>query len=350
MKADDQFTANDEYIILGIESSCDDTGVALVTNDRKILANIVISQNSEHAVFQGVVPEIAARSHMKNLDDAIKSALSEVGVTIQCVSAIAATSGPGLIGGVITGCMYAKALSSTLNKPFIAINHLEGHALTARLTNNLSYPFLLLLASGGHCQFVAVLGLGKYKILGATLDDAVGEAFDKVAKMLGLPFPGGPHIEKRAKLGDIHKYLLPKPIINQPNCNMSFSGLKTSLNLLIKDIGNLNDQIINDIAASFQHTVAQVLAVKTIKAVEIFAKICNGKNIVIAGGVAANQYLKEYISSEVERLGFNLITPPISLCTDNAAMIAYAGVERYDAKLFNSLDFCPKARWSLEEI
>lgn len=349
MKTGDQF-AGDEFIVLGIESSCDDTGVALITNDRKILANIVISQNSEHEKFQGVVPEIAARSHMKNLDDAIKSALSEASISIQRVSAIAATSGPGLIGGVITGCMYAKALSSTLNKPFIAINHLEGHALTARLTNDIPYPFLLLLASGGHCQFVAVLGLGNYKILGATLDDAVGEAFDKVAKMLNLPFPGGPHIEKRAKLGDAHKYILPKPIIHQQNCNMSFSGLKTSVNQLIKSIGELDNSHINDIAASFQYTIAQVLSTKTLRATEIFAEISNAKNIVIAGGVAANQYLKEYISAKISVLGYSLITPPISLCTDNAAMIAYAGVERYSAKLFNSLDFCPRARWSLEEI
>jgi N6-L-threonylcarbamoyladenine synthase len=350
MKTDDQPIGNDEFIVLGIESSCDDTGDALVTGDRKILANIVISQNSEHEKFQGVVPEIAARSHMKNLDNAIKSALNEANIAIERLSAIAATSGPGLIGGVITGCMYAKALSSTLNKPFIAINHLEGHALTARLTNDISYPYLLLLASGGHCQFVAVLELGSYKILGATLDDAVGEAFDKVAKMLNLPFPGGPHIERRAKLGDAHKYTLPKPIIHQQNCNMSFSGLKTSVNQLIRGIGELNDSHINDIAASFQYTIAQVLSAKTLRAVELFAEISNSKNIVIAGGVAANQYLKEYISKKISVVGYSLITPPISLCTDNAAMIAYAGVERYSAKLFNSLDFCPRARWSLEEI
>ena len=342
--------SNNEHIILGIESSCDDTGVALVSSNRKILANIVISQNSEHEIYQGVVPEIAARSHMKNMDAAIRSCFGQANLSLQDISAIAATSGPGLIGGVITGCMYAKALASTLNKPFIAINHLEGHALTARLTENVPYPYLLLLASGGHCQFVAVYGLSNYKILGATLDDAVGEAFDKVAKMLSLPFPGGPHIERKAKLGNPHKYVLPRPIIHQQNCDMSFSGLKTAVNLLIQNTGGLDDQCVNDIAASFQHTIAEVLSIKTLKAIEAFEQTSFGKNIVIAGGVAANQYIKEYISVRVEKLGYRLITPPINLCTDNAAMIAYAGVERFRAQMFNSLDFCPRARWSLEEI
>ena len=220
-------------IVLGIESSCDDTGVAIINSDRKILSNILISQHKEHALYQGVVPEIAARSHMKNLDYALKSALIESNLKFENIDAIAATSGPGLIGGVIVGCMYGKALASTLSKPFIAVNHLEGHALTVRMTNNISYPFLLLLVSGGHCQFVAVKELGNYQVLGGTLDDAIGEAFDKVAKMLSLPFPGGPEIEKRAALGDPIKYTLPRPIINQPGCNMSFSGLKTAVMLLI---------------------------------------------------------------------------------------------------------------------
>lgn len=228
--------------ILGIESSCDDTGVAIVTSSREILSNIVISQNKEHEIFQGVVPEIAARSHLQNLETAILYALNESKLNLSDIDGFVATSGPGLIGGVIVGSMYARTIASCLKKPFIAINHLEGHALTVRLTNNTSYPYLLLLASGGHSQFIAIQQLGKYKILGQTIDDSVGEAFDKVAKMLNLPFPGGPEIEKRAKLGDYHKYILPKPIINQNNCNMSFSGLKTAVRLLVEKLGYIGDR------------------------------------------------------------------------------------------------------------
>ncbi|MCX4084415.1 tRNA (adenosine(37)-N6)-threonylcarbamoyltransferase complex transferase subunit TsaD [Rickettsia hoogstraalii] len=381
--------------ILGIESSCDDTAVSIITENREILSNIIISQNTEHAVFGGVVPEIAARSHLSNLDKALKNVLKESNTKLTEISAIAATSGPGLIGGVIVGSMFARSLSSALKKPFIAINHLEGHALTARLTDNIPYPYLLLLASGGHCQFVAVLGLGKYKILGSTIDDAVGEAFDKVAKMLNLAFPGGPEIEKRAKLGDPHKYKFPKPIINSGNCNMSFSGLKTAVRTLIMNLQEinykdrhhlesfrqdefkeepaqrtkvrehrrkpqnslvssfLNDDVINDIAASFQFTIGEILGSKVQDAIRAYEQITNNfdkKNIVIAGGVAANKYLQEILSNCAKTYGYQLIYPPIRLCTDNAAMIAYAGLEHYNNKLFTPLNFCPKARWSLEDI
>ncbi|BBJ31116.1 tRNA N6-adenosine threonylcarbamoyltransferase [Rickettsia asiatica] len=339
--------------ILGIESSCDDTAASIITENREILSNIIISQNTEHAVFGGVVPEIAARSHLSNLDKALKSVLEESNTKLTEISAVAATSGPGLIGGVIVGSMFARSLSSALKKPFIAINHLEGHALTARLTDNIPYPYLLLLASGGHCQFVAVLGLGKYKILGSTIDDAVGEAFDKVAKMLNLAFPGGPKIEKRAKLGDPHKYKFPKPIINSGNCNMSFSGLKTAVRTLIINLKEINDAVINDIAASFQFTIGEILGSKVQDAIRAYEQIinnCDKKNIVIAGGVAANKYLQEILSNSAKTHGYRLIYPPIHLCTDNAAMIAYAGLERYNNKLFTPLNVCPKARWSLEEI
>ncbi|ACP53029.1 MAG: tRNA (adenosine(37)-N6)-threonylcarbamoyltransferase complex transferase subunit TsaD [Rickettsia africae] len=339
--------------ILGIESSCDDTAVSIITKNREILSNIIISQNTEHAVFGGVVPEIAARSHLSHLDKALKNVLKESNTKLTDISTIAATSGPGLIGGVIVGSMFAKSLSSALKKPFIAINHLEGHALTARLTDNIPYPYLLLLASGGHCQFVAVLGLGKYKILGSTIDDAVGEAFDKVAKMLNLAFPGGPEIEKRAKLGDPHKYKFPKPIINSGNCNMSFSGLKTAVRTLIMNLKEINDTVINDIAASFQFTIGEILSSKVQDAIRAYEQITNNfdkKNIVIAGGVAANKYLQKILSSCAKIYGYRLIYPPIHLCTDNAAMIAYAGLERYNNKLFTPLNFCPKARWSLEDI
>ncbi|QCS23793.1 tRNA (adenosine(37)-N6)-threonylcarbamoyltransferase complex transferase subunit TsaD [Rickettsia parkeri] len=339
--------------ILGIESSCDDTAVSIITKNREILSNIIISQNTEHAVFGGVVPEIAARSHLSHLDKALKNVLKESNTKLTDISTIAATSGPGLIGGVIVGSMFARSLSSALKKPFIAINHLEGHALTARLTDNIPYPYLLLLASGGHCQFVAVLGLGKYKILGSTIDDAVGEAFDKVAKMLNLAFPGGPEIEKRAKLGDPHKYKFPKPIINSGNCNMSFSGLKTAVRTLIMNLKEINDTVINDIAASFQFTIGEILSSKVQDAIRAYEQITNNfdkKNIVIAGGVAANKYLQKILSSCAKTYGYRLIYPPIHLCTDNAAMIAYAGLERYNNKLFTPLNFCPKARWSLEDI
>ncbi|ADE29548.1 tRNA (adenosine(37)-N6)-threonylcarbamoyltransferase complex transferase subunit TsaD [Rickettsia prowazekii] len=384
--------------ILGIESSCDDTAISIITERRKILSNIIISQNTEHAVFGGVVPEIAARSHLSNLDQALKNVLKKSNTELTEISAIAATSGPGLIGGVIVGSMFARSLSSALKKPFIAINHLEGHALTARLTDNISYPYLLLLASGGHCQFVAVLGLGKYKILGTTIDDAVGETFDKVAKMLNLSFPGGPEIEKRAKLGNPHKYKFPKPIINSGNCNMSFSGLKTAVRTLIMNLKEVNDSVINDIAASFQFTIGAILSSKMQDAIRLYKQILNdyyedinhptklnlksfrkdefnwkplecitrpkyrihiqnsyrsnllNDTIVIAGGVAANKYLQEILSDCTRPYGYRLIAPPMHLCTDNAAMIAYAGLERYNNKLFSPLDFCPKAKWSLEDI
>ncbi|AAU03579.1 tRNA (adenosine(37)-N6)-threonylcarbamoyltransferase complex transferase subunit TsaD [Rickettsia typhi] len=384
--------------ILGIESSCDDTAISIITESRKILSNIIIPQNTEHAVFGGVVPEIAARSHLSNLDQALENVLTKSNTELTEISAIAATSGPGLIGGVIVGSMFARSLSSALNKPFIAINHLEGHALTVRLTDNISYPYLLLLASGGHCQFVAVLGLGKYKILGSTIDDAIGETFDKVAKMLNLSFPGGPEIEKRAKLGNPHKYKFPKPIINSGNCNMSFSGLKTAVRNLIMSLKEVNDSVINDIAASFQFTIGAILSSKMLNAIRLYQQILNyyyenvdyttnlnlksfrqdefnlnhlqditrpksriylqnsfrsnllNDTIVIAGGVAANKYLQEILSNCTQTYGYRLIAPPMHLCTDNAAMIAYAGLERYNNKLFSPLNFCPKAKWSLEDI
>jgi N6-L-threonylcarbamoyladenine synthase len=346
--------ASKQKNILGIESSCDDTAAAIVTSDKEILSSVVISQNTEHQLFQGVVPEIAARSHLNNIERALKKVLQESKLGLHDIDAVAATSGPGLIGGVIVGSMFGRTIASVLKKPFIAVNHLEGHALTARLTNSVNYPYLLLLVSGGHCQFIAVEKLGEYKILGQTIDDSVGEAFDKVAKMLGLPFPGGIEIEKRAQLGNPHSYVLPKPIIQKNDCNMSFSGLKTAVRLLISKLEPLNNQIINDVAASFQYTVGEVLSVKTLNSIKIYEEFMGfklpSKTFVISGGVAANRYLGNILQQQAGKLGYEFIAPPPKLCTDNAAMIAYAGLERLQNSLTSPLDFCPKARWSLEEM
>lgn len=346
----------EKYIrILGIESSCDDTGVALIA-DKKIISNIIISQNNEHQLYQGVVPEIAARSHLQNLRKALRYVLEESQIALSEIDAIAATSGPGLIGGVIVGSMFGRAIASVLNKPFIAVNHLEAHVLTARLTNELPYPYLLLLISGGHCQFIAVRALGNYKILGRTIDDSVGEAFDKVAKMLGLAFPGGAEIERRAIFGDPNKYILPRPIIQQANCDMSFSGLKTAMRTLINKLGIIGDQEINDLSASFQYTIGEILSAKlqnSIKYYESYIKNSSQlshKTLVIAGGVAANQYLRNLLAKEAKQHDYLFLAPPAKLCTDNAAMIAYTGLERLQNNLTNSLDFCPRARWSLEEL
>jgi N6-L-threonylcarbamoyladenine synthase len=338
-------------LILGIESSCDDSCAAIINSQNVILANVVNSQNAEHQLFQGIVPEIAARCHIKNLHHVVNIAIQEARIELTAIDAIAATSGPGLIGSLIVGSMFGKALAHVLKKPFIAINHLEGHALTIRLSHGIAYPYLLLLLSGGHCQFVAILELGKYKILGGTLDDAVGEAFDKVAKMLNLSFPGGPEIEKRALIGNKYKYDLPKPIINRPDCNMSFSGLKTAVRILITKLGNLTDQNINDVAASFQYIVGMILSSKMARAIDAYkAYEQNNKTIVIAGGVASNKYLRNLLQITAAQHGYDLIAPPIALCTDNAAMIAFVGLERLRAGLATDIDYKIRARWSLEEL
>ena len=336
--------------ILGLESSCDDSAAAVVDSSAGILSNIVISQDQEHKLFKGVVPEIAARSHLSNLELAFERCIQESSFALSDIDAIAATSGPGLIGGVIVGSMFGKALSSVLGKPFIAVNHLEGHALVARLTDNVEFPYLLLLASGGHCQFLAVQGLGRYKILGQTLDDSVGEAFDKVAKMMNLGFPGGPVVEKMARRGDACRFDFPRPLYNQKNSDMSFSGLKTAVRLKIAELGQLSRQDICDIAAGFQSAVCDVIVKKTKYAIKQYETICDGRNIVISGGVAANMQVRSAIGMLASSLEYNFVAPPIKLCTDNAAMIAFAGLERFKMGIVDGMNFKPRARWNLEEM
>jgi len=330
--------------VLGIETSCDETSASIVTNEKQILSNIVLSQYEQHQIYGGVVPEIAAREHISHLDKVIAKSLEQAQCKLDNIDAIAVTAGPGLIGGVIVGVMQAKAMAAALNKPIIAVNHLEAHALTARLTDNINFPFLLLLLSGGHCQILAVKGVGDYELIGQTIDDALGEAYDKLAKMLGLGLPGGPKVEQLAKQGDANKYNLPKPLLKTGDkFNFSFSGLKTA----VKHIVDANPDDPHNICASFEATIIEVLKNRTNNAIRHFKSKYNGNQIVIAGGVAANQAIKSSLTELANTNDMDLITPPIKLCTDNAAMIAWAGVEKYKLGQFDSLDFKPRARWPL---
>lgn len=333
--------------ILGIETSCDDTAVAIIDDQKNILANIVRSQFSEHQLYKGVVPEIAARNHLSHLQNIVEQALDHAQISLSDIDAIAATTGPGLIGGLIVGTMYGKTLSSVLHKPFIAINHLEAHALTARLTYDCSYPYLLLLISGGHCQFIAVSDFRKYRILGQTLDDAAGEAFDKVARLLDLPYPGGPEIDRLAVGGDELFYTLPKPLINNPGCDMSFSGLKTAVKQLITNTPEFNRI---HLCASFQRTVSDILVQRSRNAMQMFADLCDSKRLVIAGGVAANSKIRASLMQLAMEQKFTCFIPPVSLCTDNAAMVAYAGLEAFKRGIHSPLTCKPLARWSLEDL
>lgn len=344
-------------IVLGIESSCDETAAALVNEKREILGSAVLTQPEHHA-FGGVVPEIAARAHLDLIDDIITEAVQKANISFQDIDAVAAASGPGLIGGVVVGVMTAKALALSLQKPFIAVNHLEGHALCARLTEDISYPYLLLLVSGGHCQILIVKGVGDFKRLGTTIDDAAGEAFDKTAKMLGLSYPGGPELEKRATFGNKDRFSLPRPLYHSNDCNLSFSGLKTAVRKIIETYtpdGNIQDAIIPeqdmaDICASFQEAATDCLTHKLEKAIQIFKSECpTGKHLVVSGGVAANSYLRNRLKELALKNNLIFAAPPIKYCTDNGVMIAYAGLERFQKGLFSPLDFKPRPRWPLDE-
>ena len=338
-------------IVLGIETSCDETAAAVVDDARTIRASVVLSQLDDHRPYGGVVPEIAARAHLDHLDGLIRRALSDANTTLDDVDAVAATGGPGLIGGVFVGVMTAKAIAAARGLPFVAVNHLEGHALTARLTDDLAFPYLLLLVSGGHCQLLAVHGVGAYTLYGGTVDDAVGEAFDKTAKLLDLGYPGGPAVEAAARDGDAKRFPLPRPMVGRPGCDFSFSGLKTAVRQARAGLPRFTTSDAADLAAGFQSAVGDVLADRCAGALARFADETGTRGpLVIAGGVAANGHLRARLGELAGAHGTSLVAPPLGLCTDNAAMIAWAGLERRRLGLADTLDFKPRPRWPLAEM
>jgi len=331
--------------VLGIETSCDETAAAIVDEARAILAERVLSQEALHIPYGGIVPEVAARAHLDHLDGLIAHTLDDAKLGLADLDAIAVTGGPGLIGGVFVGVMTAKALALAAGKPFLAVNHLEGHALTVRLTDGIDFPYLLLLASGGHCQLLVVEGVGRYRRLGTTIDDAAGEAFDKAAKLLGLGYPGGPAIERCAQAGDPQRFPLPRPMLGRPGCDFSFSGLKTAVRQTAQGLGSMTDRDRADLAASFQQAVADVVADRAGHALDQFGRL---GPLVVAGGVAANAALRARLKALAESRGVAFVAPPLRLCTDNAAMIAWAGLERLRLGWTDGLDFAPRPRWPLD--
>ena len=337
---------------LGIETSCDETAAAIVQENNagtgKILSNIVSSQIEEHREFGGIVPEIAARAHVEKIELIVQKAIKESNLNLENIDGVAATAGPGLIVCLTVGLNTGKAIAGSLRKPFVAVNHLEGHALSPKINNRIEFPYLLLLISGGHTQFLEVNGVNDYKRLGTTIDDALGEAFDKTAKLLGIEFPGGPKIEQWAKKGDKNYFKLPKPILKRGGCNLSFAGLKTAVLRTSKNLKNQREKY--HLAASFQKTINDILYEKTKVAMEVF--LINKKNIqktfVIAGGVAANLKIRENLTKLSNERNFTSVFPPKYLCSDNAAMIAWAGIERFKINLIDNLEFPSKARWPLD--
>ena len=336
-------------LVMGIESSCDETACAIVNDKKEILSSVVWSQFEEHRRFGGVVPEIAARAHLEQVDMIVQETMTEAKVDFDDLSAIAVAGGPGLIGGVIVGVMTAKAIAMAHNIPFVAVNHLEGHALMARLTNEIAFPYLLLLVSGGHCQILAVESPGKYVKLGGTIDDSAGEAFDKVAKMLQVGYPGGPNIERVAVYGDPKRFNLPRPMKGRDDCLFSFSGLKTAVRHQIEMLGNLTEQDKADLAASFQQAVIESIIDRLKHGIDIFKeRYPQGQDLVVSGGVAANTSLREAIQNLARNKKMKFSAPPLKLCTDNGVMIAWAGLERFQGGKRSSLDFKARPRWPLD--
>lgn len=344
--------------ILGLESSCDDTAAAVVRHapgqKAEILSSVVIGQTDLHASFGGVVPEIAARAHAEKIDTCVETALANAALTLPEMDAIAVTAGPGLIGGVMSGVMCAKGLCAGANLPLIGVNHLAGHALTPRLTDGIAFPYLMLLVSGGHCQFLVANAADKFTRLGGTIDDAPGEAFDKTAKLLGLPQPGGPAVEVEAQSGDPKRFPLPRPLLDRPGCDMSFSGLKTALlrsrDALVAEHGGLRRTDRSDLCASFQSAVSDVLVEKTRRALRLYLDQNPAEpTLAVAGGVAANQQLRSALETVCNDMGIAFIAPPLSLCTDNAAMIAWAGLERFRQGHVDDFTLSARPRWPLDD-
>ncbi|HBZ42552.1 MAG TPA: tRNA (adenosine(37)-N6)-threonylcarbamoyltransferase complex transferase subunit TsaD [Maritimibacter sp.] len=346
---------SDTITILGLESSCDDTAAAIVRagTETDILASIVAGQTELHADFGGVVPEIAARAHTEKLDLCVEEALATAGLTLHDLDAIAVTAGPGLIGGVLAGVMTAKGIAAATGLPLIGVNHLAGHALTPRLTDNAGYPYLMLLVSGGHCQFLVAEGSDSFKRLGGTIDDAPGEAFDKTARLLGLPQPGGPSVEREAAKGDPKRFRLPRPLLDRPGCDMSFSGLKTALlrerDKLVSEKGGITEQDRADLCAGFQAAVTDVLAEKSRRALDAYLALDTEKPLIaVAGGVAANTSIRAALETISHEKGADFLAPPLALCTDNAAMIAWAGIEKFRAGSRDDMTLAARPRWPLD--
>jgi N6-L-threonylcarbamoyladenine synthase len=342
-------------LVLGIETTCDETAAAVVRRESDasgtILSNVVLSQTSEHEPYGGVVPEIAARAHVEILDHVIAKSMVDAGVKFSQLDGVAAAAGPGLIGGVIVGLTTAKAIAMVAEKPLLAVNHLEAHALTARLTDRLAFPYCLFLASGGHTQILAVQGVGHYQRLGTTVDDAIGEAYDKAAKLVGLPYPGGPAVERKAAKGDAARFSLPRPMLGRTEPNFSLSGLKTALRLEAEKIAPLSEQDVADLCAGFQAAVVDVIADRVSAGLRAFAERLGAPEaLVIAGGVASNQAIRQQLERTAATAGTRLIAPPPELCTDNGAIVAWAGAERLALGLKDDLTTSPRARWPLDEL
>lgn len=358
-----QSKSQDSLLCLGIESSCDETSAAIVNTDKNILAHIIYSQIPEHQQYGGVVPELAARAHILAIDEVIKMTLNRAGKTIDDIDIVAATAGPGLIGGVLVGWMAATGIANATNKPLVAVNHLEGHALVPRLKAtsacdsavniNVEFPYLLMLASGGHCQILLVRGVGKYELIGQTLDDSAGEAFDKIAKMLGLGYPGGPVVDKRAKMGNTKRFHFPRPLCDKPGCDFSFSGIKTAARMMLSKTtkGDIDEQFINDFCASFQSSVVDCITNRLRNALhDERVKTAQPKTLVVAGGVAKNSAVRDAMEKMANDFNMQFAAPPMNLCTDNGAMIAWAGIENYKIGNIVTNPIAPRPRWPLTEL